>query len=161
MATLVQLGSANNSVTPIEELRRRESALSRLVMAYISTGLAFMLLPGTFLGVWNLIHISRHSAAISPSWIQAHGHAQVFGWVGTFILGIGFYSIPKMRKQSGFALSVAWSCYALWTTGVLLRWFANVYLYGWRILLPVSASMELAAFALFLRAVAGHRAPPK
>ena len=78
----------------------REQALSRMLMTYIVTGLVFMLLPGTFLGVWNLIKISNREAAesIAPAWIQAHGHAQLFGWVGTFILGIGFYSIPKLRK---------------------------------------------------------------
>ena len=31
--------------------RAREQALARLLMLYIVTGLAFMLLPGTFLGV--------------------------------------------------------------------------------------------------------------
>jgi len=88
----------------------REQALSRLLMTYIITGLVFMLLPGTFLGVWNLIKISSREAAesISPAWIQAHGHAQLFGWVGTFILGIGFYSIPKLRKLKPFALWSAW-----------------------------------------------------
>ena len=46
-----------------------EIALQRLVMVYIVTGLLFLLLPGTFLGVWNLISISgRHSlAGLSPS----------------------------------------------------------------------------------------------
>ena len=84
----------------------REQSLSRMLMTYIVTGLVFMLLPGTFLGVWNLIKISNREAAdsISPAWIQAHGHAQLFGWVGTFILGIGFYSIPKLRKLKPFAL---------------------------------------------------------
>jgi uncharacterized protein involved in response to NO len=149
------------TVTPIETIRRREIALSRLVMSYIVAGLTFMLLPGTFLGVWNLIHISAHSSPISPSWLQAHGHAQVFGWVGSFILGIGFYSIPKMRKQDSFALWTAWTCFALWITGVTLRWFANIYLIGWRVLLPISASLELAAFLIFLRAVSGHKATTK
>jgi hypothetical protein len=59
----------------------REQSLPRMLMTYIVTGLVFMLLPGTFLGVWNLIKISSHEAAesISPAWIQAHGHAQLFG----------------------------------------------------------------------------------
>lgn len=149
------------TVTPIQEIRQRETALSHLVKAYILAGLTFMLLPGTFLGVWNLIHISAHSATISASWIQAHGHAQVFGWVGTFILGIGFYSIPKMRKADTFALSTAWTCFALWIAGVTIRWFANIYLFGWRVLLPLSAAMELVAFLLFLRSVAGHRPSTK
>jgi cbb3-type cytochrome oxidase subunit 1 len=91
----------------------REQSLSRLLMTYIVTGLVFMLLPGTFLGVWNLIKISNREAAesISPAWIQAHGHAQLFGWVGTFILGIGFYSIPKLRKlKKPYALWEGWLC---------------------------------------------------
>ena len=50
-----------------------EIALQRLVRVYIFTGLLFLLLPGTFLGVWNLVSISgRHSlAGLSPSWLQA------------------------------------------------------------------------------------------
>jgi hypothetical protein len=53
----------------------REVGLSRLLVAYISTGVAFMLLPGTFLGVWNLISISAKQAAAqaSAAWLQAHG----------------------------------------------------------------------------------------
>jgi hypothetical protein len=91
-----------------ERTKVRELQLSRLLMFYISGGLLFMLLPGTFLGVWNLISISGRRAAesISPAWIQAHGHAQVMGWIGSFILGIGYYSIPKLRHGSRpFALA--------------------------------------------------------
>ena len=120
----------------------REQGLSRLLMIYITTGLIFMLLPGTFLGVWNLIRISGHEASdsIAPAWIQAHGHAQLFGWVGTFILGIGFYSIPKLRRLKPLALWEAWICWVLWTAGVTLRWFTNLYLWHWRELLPASAA---------------------
>lgn len=136
----------------------REEAMSRLLVFYILAGLAFMLLPGTFLGVWNLIHISnRHAAdSISAPWIQAHGHAQFFGWIGTFILGIGFHSIPSVRSK--FALNSGWLCGVLWVTGVALRWTTNVYLWQWRAMLPLSAAMELAAFLIFFRAVSQHDA---
>ena len=92
------------------EARAREQALSRLLMAFITSGAVFMVLPGTFLGVWNLLQISgRESvASISPAWLQAHGHAQVFGWVASFILGIGFYSIPKLRGESRDWFRAAW-----------------------------------------------------
>ena len=88
---------AGNQV--FEVTRAREKQLSRLLILYITTGLAFMLLPGTFLGVWNLLTISTHRASnsVSAGWVQAHGHAQIFGWIGTFILGIGFYSIQGVR----------------------------------------------------------------
>jgi uncharacterized protein involved in response to NO len=137
----------------------RERSLSRLLMTYIVTGLVFMLLPGTFLGVWNLIKISsqEEAASIAPAWIQAHGHAQLFGWVGTFILGIGFYSIPKLRKLKPFALWEGWVCWALWVVGVTARWFSDIYPWHWRILLPLSAALEVIAFLIFFQAMASHR----
>jgi hypothetical protein len=127
-------------------------------MAFITAGLVFMIFPGTFLGVWNLLQISgRESvASISPAWLQAHGHAQVFGWVGSFILGIGFYSIPKLRGGEKVSFVQAWACWAMWTTGAAMRWAANVYRWEWRILLPLSAILELAAFLIFFRAVSQH-----
>ena len=142
-----------------EITRAREKNLSRLLVLYITTGLAFMLLPGTFLGVWNLLAISSHRAtnSVSPGWVQAHGHAQIFGWIGTFILGIGFYSIPKLRRMNPFALWAAGTCWALWTAGISLRWLAGIYLWQWRVLLPVSAVLELAAFLIFFSCVSGHR----
>jgi uncharacterized protein involved in response to NO len=126
-------------------------------MAFVTTGLIFMVFPGTFLGVWNLLQISgrKSVASISPAWLQAHGHAQVFGWVGSFILGIGFYSIPKMRGGVKSSFLTAWACWAMWTTGATIRWAANVYLWEWRVLLPISA--ELGAFLIFFRSVSQHR----
>lgn len=141
-----------------ERNKARETGLSRMLVAYIVTGLAFMLLPGTFLGVWNLISITNHRAAqsVSAAWIQAHGHAQIFGWIGSFILGIGFYSIPTVRRT--LAMRAGWLCYGMWTAGVLLRWFTNIYLWHWRALLPASAILELVAFLIFFRAVSKHEA---
>ncbi|HUJ31148.1 MAG TPA: NnrS family protein [Candidatus Acidoferrum sp.] len=128
-------------------------------MAFISSGLVFMLLPGTFLGVWNLLQISGRESvgSISPAWLQAHGHAQVFGWIGSFIFGIGFYSIPKLRGATKPAFGAAWACWAMWTIGVAVRWTANVYGWQWRLLLPLSGVLELAAFLIFFRAVSRHR----
>ena len=146
-------------VTPVDITVAHENRLSRLLIVYITTGLIFMLFPGTFLGVWNLLAISHQRApgSVSAAWVQAHGHAQVFGWIGTFILGIGFYSIPKLRRLQRFALSVAWTSWVLWTSGVAIRWLTGVYQWQWRILLPVSAGLELVAFLIFLRSVSGHR----
>ena len=148
-----------NTKTIMDHAIAREQSLSRLLMTYIVTGLIFMLLPGTFLGVWNLIKISSREAAesISPAWIQAHGHAQLFGWVGTFILGIGFYSIPKLRKLKPLALWSAWLTWVLWVVGVTLRWSSNIYPWHWRIALPLSAALEVVAFLIFFQTVASHR----
>lgn len=119
-----------------------------------------MLLPGTFLGVWNLIAITgAHSAArISQARIQAHGHAQLFGWIGSFILGIGFYSLSKKMGQAPHrAAARAWVSWWLWVAGVSLRWCGAVYAWNWRLLLPLSAALELAGFCIFFDTVRKHR----
>ena len=138
---------------------RAEKQSQALIEAFLVSGLFFLLLPGTFLGVWNLIGISRHQAlsALSPAWLQAHGHAQVFGWVGSFILGIGFYSLTKMQNTRVFPVRKGWSAWGLWTAGVALRWLGSVTGWEWRVILPLSGLLELAGFLLFFLTVRRHR----
>jgi uncharacterized protein involved in response to NO len=146
----------------IETIRTHEMELQRAVTVWIVTGLLFMLVPGTFLGAWNLIEITdqQTAASLDPAWLQAHGHAQIFGWIGSFILGIGFYSLSKMAGAARFAVSRSWMSWALWTAGVLLRWCTNVWAWEWRWMLPLSAVLELAGFSLFFLTVRRHRAGP-
>lgn len=144
---------------PYAATAAREVQLSRVLMAFVIAGLFFMLMPGTFFGVWNLIVISRDRlpGSVSAAWVQAHGHAQIFGWIGSFILGIGYHSIPKLRRMKPFGLWAPWATWCLWVAGVTLRWAAGVYEWQWRALLPLSAVLELAAFLIFLVTISGHR----
>lgn len=131
---------------------------SRLFRLWIATGIFFMVLPGTILGFTNLLLISAHHGlnGLSPAWIQAHGHSQVFGWIGSFVLGIGFYSQPHTRANRG---RLPITCWSLWTTGLILHWLAGAYLWQWRITLPLSGAFELAAILLFLYAASQHKLP--
>lgn len=128
--------------------------LSRRLIAFIATGMLFMLLPGTFLGVVNLLTISaKHlPLAADAGWIQAHGHAQIFGWLGTFILGIGFYAIPRLRLSDDPGW-IAWMTWGIWTTGVALRWAIGITLWHWRVLFPLAAVLELSAALIFFSSV--------
>ena len=136
----------------------RERQKSLMLRAWILSGLFFMALPGTLLGFSNLMAISAHHGlgTLPAAWIEGHGHAQMFGWIGSFILGIGFYSQPAHGRS---VLRVPLSCYVLWTSGVGMRWFANIYGWHWRALLPVSAGFELMAVILFLYAASHHKLP--
>jgi uncharacterized protein involved in response to NO len=147
------------TILPPKTAAETEVQLQRMVTIYIVTGLLFLLLPGTFLGVWNLISISGHHSleGLSQAWLQAHGHAQIFGWIGTFIIGIGYYSLSKMGKVMPFAASRGWTSWALWTGGVTLRWLANVTGIEWRVLLPLSAALQLIAFLIFFATVSRHK----
>ncbi len=160
MAMVVQIDSTRQ--TDIQKLAEtfsaRERLKSRMLRAWILAGLFFMVLPGTVLGFSNLLAISTHHGlgSLPAAWIQGHGHAQVFGWIGSFVLGIGFYSQPVRGKS---VLRVPLSCFILWVSGVALRWFANIYGWHWQILVPLSAAFELIAVALFLSAASHHKLP--
>ena len=134
---------------------RRKSRLFRL---WIGTGIFFMVLPGTILGFTNLLAISVHHGfqGLSPAWIQAHGHSQVFGWIGSFVLGIGFYSQPRTRANQG---NLPFVCWTFWATGLVLHWLAGAYEWQWRITLPLSGLFELAAILLFIYAARQHKLP--
>jgi hypothetical protein len=129
---------------------------SWMLRVWILSGLFFMALPGTLLGFSNLMAISAHHGlgAMPASWMEGHGHAQVFGWIGSFILGIGFYSQPARGRSP---VRIPAICFALWTSGVSLRWVANIYQWQWRPLLIVSSALELAAMLMFVRAASHHR----
>jgi len=128
--------------------------LSRMLIVYIITGLAFMIFPGTLVGVLTLLKISSAHAsnAADPGWVQAHGHAQIFGWIGTFILGVGYYTIPRLRL-SRFSPVAAWTTYALWTAGVAMRWAAGSWPWQWRLLFPLAGILELTAAVVFVVSV--------
>jgi hypothetical protein len=117
-----------------------------------------MAIPGTLLGFSNLMAISTHHGmgGLPAAWMEGHGHAQMFGWIGSFILGIGFYSQPAMHRS---AIRLQQTCLSLWVIGVALRWFANIYSWNWRLLFRISAGFELIAVFLFLYAASHHKLP--
>ena len=149
------------SSVPIREnaaIIARERRKSLMLRAWILTGLFFMALPGTLLGFSNLMAISAHHGlgTLPAAWMEGHGHAQVFGWIGSFILGIGFYSQPAHGRS---VVRLPLSSFVLWESGVAMRWFANIYGWHWRALFPVSAGFELIAVILFLYAASHHKLP--
>lgn len=110
-----------------------ERRAGRLLAAFILTGLICVAFPGTLLGVWNLLAIAGQPGFhVSPAWIQAHGQAQLFGWVGTFILGISLYVLPKFLSRTIQNFRLGWLAWALWTAGLAWRWLIGVGLPHWR-----------------------------
>ncbi len=157
----ILVDTLSNPATPagdraaVVAAERRKSFLLRF---WIGTGIFFMVLPGTVLGFSNLLAISAHHGlqAISPAWIQAHGFSQVFGWIGSFVLGIGFYSQPHTRANRG---RLPITCWGLWTAGLTLHWLAVGYLWQWRVVLPIAGGLQFAAILLFLHAARQHKLP--
>ena len=160
MATVSQIDLASqvDVANPMTGITVRERQKSLMLRAWILSGLFFMALPGTLLGFSNLMAISAHHglAFLPAAWMEGHGHAQMFGWIGSFILGIGFYSQPARDRS---AIRIQLTCFVLWTSGVAMRWVANIYAWHWRSLFPISAGFELIVVLLFLVAASHHKLP--
>jgi len=89
-------------------------------------------------------------AAVSAAWIQAHGHAQFFGWFGTFIIGISLYTLPKFRGSVCRSIPVAWVMWATWSVGVGLRWLGGVQTVVHPAEFRIASALELAVAVLLI-----------
>lgn len=127
-----------------------ERRAARVLSVFILTGLVFVALPGTLLGVWNLLTISgaHGSTRVSTAWIQAHGQAQLFGWVGTFILGISLYVLPKFMNRMIRKFDFLWLIWAVWSGGAAWRWLVGIGMPYWRIGIVGSTALQLLGYGL-------------
>jgi uncharacterized protein involved in response to NO len=89
---------------------------------------------------------------------QAHGHLQLYGWAGLFVLGVAFHFLPRLRGVGlAFAEWIPWLLAAL-VTGIILRGVSQPLLAAngagiWRVGLVASGALELVAFAGLLAMV--------
>lgn len=129
-----------------------ERGAARLLAAFVAVGLFFLAMPGTLIGVGNLLLIALQRAPQAPpeAWIQAHGQAQIFGWVGSFMLGVSLVILPRLRGGALASLPAAWGVWLLWTGGVTLRWLTGVSDVPAHPYFVASAVLELAAWILAL-----------
>ena len=115
-ATVAGIGRASGSAS------RRQESFSRVapvlgsalligasggfVLAAVLTLTRAFRVPG---GVWWL------------ALAQAHGHLQLYGWAGLFVLGVAFHFLPRLRGVGlAFAEWIPWLLASL-VTGIILR----------------------------------------
>jgi uncharacterized protein involved in response to NO len=53
--------------------------------------------------------------------VQAHGHAQLFGWTGLFVLGVGLFFLPRLRGTTLALPRLAQWALASLVSGIALR----------------------------------------
>jgi hypothetical protein len=82
--------------------------------------------------------------------VQTHGHVQVFGFLGLFIMGVAYHVLPRFKGQAPPSRNVVLGSYTLVLSGVTLRMLAQPHGQGLlRVLLAVSGPLELAGGAVF------------
>ena len=109
----------------------------------IATGLAAHLAFSWTMGKWWLVAV------------QIHGHAQVFGWLGLFIIGVSLYFLPRFSGVPLRFPALSRWIYILLATGIIARSVALLLLNVGpgpfaRGLLGLSGLLEVAAVGLYV-----------
>lgn len=95
---------------------------------------------------------------------QAHGHLQLYGWAGLFVLGVSLHFLPRLRGSPLVAPRLVPWLLALQVSGLLLRGLSQPLLATgdnglWSVLLIASGVLEclaLVGFVILLTLTAGR-----
>ncbi len=90
---------------------------------YFLGGIGVILTLGAVWGAWLLwrIGVSGDFHGVSVHEVNAHGHAQIFGWVGLFIMGFALQALPRMWHVPLPWPRVAMAAFAAMVAGIVVR----------------------------------------
>src|SRR5690349_18646007 len=104
-----------------------ETGQNHLYKPFVRAALITVLRVGCTLGAINLA-VMGFGADLNAVWtplIQAHGYAQMFGWVGLFIMGVAYHTIPRFYLRPLSRPELVLPSFALCAAGVVLRFAAQ------------------------------------
>ncbi len=107
---------------------------------FFLAGVATVLTLGCVWGAINLltIGVKESFSAVNYSWVLAHAHAMVFGFVGFFIMGFAYQAVPRFKQTVLWRPPLALLSLPLMIVGILLQTVAHL-------LSPPSLSLEVLA----------------
>jgi uncharacterized protein involved in response to NO len=110
---------------------------------FFLAGIATVLTLGCMWGAINLLTIGLKQSftAVNYSWVLAHAHAMVFGFVGFFIMGFAYQAFPRFKHTSLWRPKLAFTALPLMIAGILLQTVAHL-------LSPPSLQLEIAAVTI-------------
>jgi hypothetical protein len=121
---------------------------------FFKAGIAVVLTLGAVWGAYLLLRIglTGRFAAAGLHEVNAHGHAQIFGWVGLFVMGFAYQAFPRFKHTSLALPRLAWTSLGLMLVGLVGRSVGEPLADSlpWVGLVAVaSAWIEVAAIGLF------------
>jgi heme/copper-type cytochrome/quinol oxidase subunit 1 len=84
--------------------------------------------------------------------VNAHGHAQIFGWVGLFVMGFAYQAFPRFKHTSPSHPRLALATLGLMLAGIVGRSACEPFAGAWPWLAApavAASALEVAAVALF------------
>jgi hypothetical protein len=144
---LEELSEAASGSTPVAA-DFSPSIADTIYRPFFLAGIATVLTLGCMWGAINLftIGLKESFSAVSYSWVLAHGHAMVFGFVGFFIMGFAYQAIPRFKHAALWRPRLAFSSLPLMIVGIIVQAVAHL-------LSPPSLPLEIFASVIQLVAV--------
>lgn len=116
----IHLSLAATSANGRGEIDRVESTIYR---RYFIAAIAVALTLGATWGAWLLwkIGLSGKFTGVTIHEVNAHGEAQIFGWVGLFIVGFAYQVFPRLWRTRLAWPGMAIVTFALMMLGLVVR----------------------------------------
>src|SRR5262245_5087499 len=90
---------------------------------FFKAGIAVVLTLGAVWGAYLLLRIglSGTFTAAGIHEVNAHGHAQIFGWVGLFVMGFAYQAFPRFKHADLAYPRLAFATFWLMLFGLVVR----------------------------------------
>ncbi|MFS8085175.1 MAG: DUF1858 domain-containing protein [Acidobacteriota bacterium] len=127
----------------------KPSIADTIYRPFFLTGIGTVLTLGCLWGAINLLNIglSRDFTAVNYSWILAHAHAMVFGFVGLFIMGFAYQAFPRFKHTTLWRPRLAFSALPLMICGIAIQTVAHL-------MVPASPALPLEFVAATIQVAA-------
>lgn len=90
---------------------------------FFLAGISVVLTLGAVWGAYLLVRIALAGkfTAVGLHEVNAHGHAQIFGWVGLFVMGFAYQAFPRFKQTTLRYPGLAWLSFGLMLGGLIVR----------------------------------------
>ncbi|MDR4507853.1 MAG: DUF1858 domain-containing protein [Candidatus Brocadiaceae bacterium] len=126
--------------------------VDKLYEKFVKSAIVLTLTAGVTFGaiILTYIAVKLNFNSTYYSLIQAHGHAQMFGWVGLCVMGFSLYIIPRVKNTELKHKNWVNVCFGLIITSIIIRTVIQPIPYtATRFLLPTSAIFEAVSISMF------------
>ena len=134
-----------------------ESAYENIYEKFIKTAIVIALSTGCVYGAFILFYMGiQHSLYSVPKvLIETHGHTQIFGWCGLFIMGVSYFVLPRFYAVRIYSGKLANLSFYFMVAGILLIFVYRTLLplnnhSFFKILILSGCLMEILAVLMFL-----------
>jgi hypothetical protein len=126
---------------------------------FFKAGIVVALTAGAVWGAYLLLRIAftQSFTAVDLHDVNAHGHAQIFGWVGLFVMGFAYQAFPRFKQTSLPHPHLAFVSFGLMLAGIVGRSVCEPLAHSFAGLGPVAifgSNLEVLAIAIFAFVIA-------